>query len=249
MYKPNSEHCTSISAHSPGRSVCGTALVLALLCLGLSALAAPQSKAPAPQSPSTGPTPQSSYHEHAKTKPAVKPHPTIQISSEDAADAILADSLNRITDLADEHFHVGEWNHCINLLYVDVQGDPHNVDSFSNAAYLLWSTDRDPQGIAFLKKGIEANPDNFYMYDELGTHYWIHLHDASNAIPYLEKAIQFKCPFTTYHNLAFCYQKLGQWDKAVKTWETATRFTNDTQAQRHLKQAQEQLAKMQGGGK
>ena len=100
--------------------------------------------------------------------------------------------------------------------------------------------------ITDLKKGIEANPNTYYMYDELGTHYWIHLKDAASAIPYFEKAIKFECPFTTYHNLAFCYQKLGQWDKAVKTWETAARYTKDPVAPIKLKQAQAQLAKMQG---
>ena len=80
------------------------------------------------------------------------------------------------------------------------------------------------------------------MYDELAAHYWFRLKDPVSAIPYYEKAIKFPCGWPTYHSLAFCYQKLGQWDKAVKTWREATKFGDDPRAQALLRQAEAHLA-------
>jgi tetratricopeptide (TPR) repeat protein len=158
-------------------------------------------------------------------------------SAQETADAILADSLGRIYDQADEHFHHGEYNHIYNLNRIVVQGDPHNVEAYSNSAYYMWSSDRGEEAIAFLKQGIKANPNTYYMYDELGTYYWLHLKDAVSAIPYYEQAIKFKCPFFTLNLLAYCYEKTGAWDKAVATWRTATQFRDNPQAERHLAHA------------
>src|SRR5579871_6542159 len=118
---------------------------------------------------------------HAKAKP----HTAGPVEQQDVSDAVLGDTLNLLAmDKVDEHHHKGEFNHIINLYAIVVQGDPHNCDAYSNSAWLLWSSDRNDQAIAVLKKGITANPDRYDMYDELGTHYWIHLHDAQSALPY-----------------------------------------------------------------
>jgi hypothetical protein len=66
----------------------------------------------------------------------------------------------------------------------------------------------------------------------------------------LEKATQFKdCPSLTWHALAQCYEKGGQWDKAVKAWAAACRYPDDTLAPVRLKRAQAQLDKQRGSGK
>jgi tetratricopeptide (TPR) repeat protein len=165
------------------------------------------------------------------------------IADTDVADAIAADALNGLFKQADEHYDRGEWNHSLNLNRVVEAGDPHNVECYGNSALLLWSSDRGQEAIDQLKLGIANNPDSSFMYDELGTHYWIRLKDANNAVPYYEKAIQYKCGWTTYHNLAFCYQKLGRWESAVKTWKQATKFGDDIRAPILLKQAEAHLKK------
>ena len=159
------------------------------------------------------------------------------VSSQQAADAILADSLGRVFEQGDEHFHKGEYNHVVNLNSIVMEGDPHNVETYSNSAWLLWSTDRGDQAITVLKQGIKANPDTYYMYDEMGTHYWIRLHDPVTALPYYEQAVKFKCPFLTWHNLAHCYTKTQQWDKAVHAWEQAMDYSDDKVAPVQLARA------------
>jgi tetratricopeptide (TPR) repeat protein len=151
---------------------------------------------------------------------------TRPVAQQDVADAVLGDALNQLFEQADEHFHEGEYNHIINLYAIIVQGDPHNLEAWANGAYLLWSTERGQEAIAYLKAGITANPNTYYMYDELGTHYLINLRDPKSALPYCEQAVKFPAPFTTWHNLAFCYEKTGQWNKAVTAWEKAASFEN-----------------------
>ena len=162
-----------------------------------------------------------------------------------AADAILSGVMDDLSEQMDGHFHQGEYNHVVNLSRVIVQAEPQRVEAYGNAAWLLWSTDRNAEAIAFLKQGLDANPKTYYMYDELGTHYFTRLHDPKSAIPYYEKATAFKCPFVTLHALANCYEKTDQWAKSVAMWERATHFKDDKLAPVRLKRAQAELARRQ----
>jgi tetratricopeptide (TPR) repeat protein len=173
-------------------------------------------------------------------------HQPVKISSEDLADAILGNAIEEMYEAGDEFFHIGEWNHCINLYRVVENGDPHNVETYCNVAFLLWSSDRNAQAIDQLKLGLSNNPDTFYMYDELGSHYWLRLKDPVTALPYYEKAVKFQAPWSTYHNLAFVYQKLNRWQEAVDTWKQSTKFGDDRVAPIKLKQAEAHLKQMSG---
>lgn len=189
----------------------------------------PGAKKPAPASVSHLPT---GAKQKGKTKVILYP-----ASAQETADAIVADSLGRLFDQADEHFHHGEYNHVVALNRIVAQGDPHNVETYANSAWLLWSTDRNDEAIAMLKQGIKANSNTYYMYDELGSHYLIRLHDPVSAAPLYEKAVTFPCPYTTWHNLAHCYEKTKQWDKVVTAWEGAAQYGNDPLAQSRLARA------------
>jgi tetratricopeptide (TPR) repeat protein len=169
-------------------------------------------------------------------------------TEQDRADAIAAEALGLLYEQAnDAHYHKGEYNHIININQVVMEGDPHNMETYSNSAYLLWSTSRKEQGVAMLKKGIAANPDTYYLYDELGQYYWLHFKDYKNALPYLEKAAKFQhAGMNTWHSLANCYEKAGQWSKAVDAWSTACLDPNDKVAIVRLKKAKAELDKQQG---
>ena len=168
------------------------------------------------------------------------------VSQEKLADAILADTMQKLWDQSDAHFHKGEYSHIINLHRIIVQGDPGNLKAYENSAWLLWSTDRNEDAIAFLKQGVKANPSNFDLYDELGTHYATRLHDPAKAIPYYEEAVKYQCPYSTIHGLAHCYEKTNQWAKAVQAWEYAANYAEDPLAPRRLDRARAELAKRGG---
>ncbi len=186
----------------------------------------------------------------AKSQPVASHEPA---DERDIADAILTDALDKLWDQADEHWHKGEYNHYINMSRIVVQGDPRNVEAFSNGAYLLWSTGRIAEATAFLKQGLAPNSDSYYMFDELGAHFYYHLKDYASALSYYEKAVQFASPYITWSGLAHCYEKMNLWEKAVTAWERATvAIPNggaDAQtqvsltAQRNLMRAKAELAK------
>ena len=171
------------------------------------------------------------------------------VSQQQMADYILGDTMEALDSLRDVHFHEGEYNHIVNLSYILVQGVPYNMPAYADAAYLLWSTDRNDQAIAFLKQGLRANPNNYYMYDELGSHYLImHPSQPAKALPYYEQAVKFHCPYSPWHALARCYEQTNQWDKAVQAWQkAASSYPDDALAPVRMKRAKAELAKHQGG--
>jgi tetratricopeptide (TPR) repeat protein len=190
-------------------------------------------------------TAQNAPHKNA-AKPAAAVS-TAPMDTQDAANAILADSVSGLRAQVDRHFHEGEYNHIVNLERIIVQAEPADYHAYEDSAWLLWSMDRNAEAVAFLKQGLQANPKTFEFYDELGAHYLTRLHDAKSALPYYEQAIKFKCPFFTWNNLAHCYEKTNQWDKAVEAWQSAAKFPNNLIAVRRLERARHRLPQNSNG--
>ncbi len=163
-------------------------------------------------------------------------------TQEELVDAVLGDTMNKLWDQADEHFHLGEYNHTIGLNRIVVQGDPHNLEAYANSSWLLWSDGKNEDAEAFLQEGIAANPDTYYMYDEMGIYWLFERRDVKAALPYYEKAVKFDCPALTWNSLANCYEKTEQWQKAVTAWEKATLYPKNAVALVRLKRARARLA-------
>lgn len=167
-------------------------------------------------------------------------------SSEEMTELILGDSLHRLWVETDRHFHEGEYVHAVGLNRIIVQGDPSNFEAYATASWLLWSLGQTEPSIAILKQGIAVNPNDSYLYDELGKHYLINLKDHKNAIPYLEAATKLPCHWTTWNLLGTALEKANQWEKAVKVWEKASEFADNRVAPRRLRQAKDKLTAEQG---
>lgn len=162
----------------------------------------------------------------------------------------MADSLlDQLWVLTDMHWHKGEYNHNIHLSRMIIAGRPDNLDAYANSAWLLWSMNRDNEAVAMYKQGIQANPNTYYMYDELAYYYLTRKRDREKALPYYEKAASFKdCPASSLHMLAHCYEKTGRLEKALATWKRAAAIPDrsdapikhlQANAQRHLKRVQQ----------
>ena len=185
---------------------------------------------------------------HRTSKPKTAPkRAKVHLTPAQTADAILADTLDQVSEQGDRHFHEGEYNQIINLNRFIAQGNPGDLDAYANNAWLLWSTDRNDEAVTMLKQGLKANPDTYYMYDELGVHYLVRMKDPKTALPYFEQAIKFECPYNTWHSLAACYEKTNQWAKAVSAWESATKFKDDHLAPVRLERARKKLASQSSG--
>ncbi|MCX6379284.1 MAG: hypothetical protein NT023_07365 [Armatimonadetes bacterium] len=151
------------------------------------------------------------------------------------SDVVLQDVVNQLWKQADAHGHEGEYNHFINISRILMLSNPHEFEPFDTSAHLLWSTDRVDEGLKVLKQGLEANPNNYYFYDEIGMHYVIRVKDYKAAIPYYEKAIVLKCPWSSYNILATCYEKTGQPEKAIAILEKAAIYPENKVGQRRLR--------------
>lgn len=177
----------------------------------------------------------------APTKaPILKP-----VTDEQASLGITAASLVYLKEFADRHFDKGEYNHCISLNQVVLQGEPHEMDLYSDDAWLLWSTDRTPMAIATLKQGLDANKTTYYMYDELGQFYWLHLHKPYIALAYYKEAVKFPAPMVTWHGLAHCYEQSGDLKDAVKAWQHCCTIKGDAVAPIELGRVEVKLAEQE----
>lgn len=150
-------------------------------------------------------------------------------------DAMVEGVLNLMRQAIDAHWHKGEYNHIINLSRIVVAADPGDLETYANAGWLLWSMARDAEAVALYEQGIKANPNESYMYDEMGQYYYTRKKDMPLAIKYYEQAVRFKdVQPVTLHMLAHAYEKNGQRDKAIAIWERAARDPKDGVAKKTL---------------
>lgn len=150
------------------------------------------------------------------------------LSGEARAEAMTQQIVNQLRIAQDRHWHKGEYCHIVNLARIIAASDPHDLENYSQAGWLLWSMDRDADAVAMYKQGIAANPHTYYMYDELGWYYYNRKKDAANAVVYLQKAVeQPDCRAQAFHTLAHAYEKLGNLQKARDTWARAVALADN----------------------
>lgn len=72
---------------------------------------------------------------------------------------------------SDQAFHNGDYDRAVSLHRAIVALDPHDIESYSVAAWLLWSMEKPEDATAFLQRGLAANPESWEMWDSAGQHY------------------------------------------------------------------------------
>jgi len=149
-------------------------------------------------------------------EPPARPAGEFVLKGEDLS-ALTADEL---WTKADEYWHAGDYESCIAIDRRITELDPEDTEAYAVAAWLLWSLERGEEAIAELQRGIEANPENYHLYFELGFHYFGHLKQPEQGLPWLEKAVQYP-PYPVYvkRNLAHAYRAAGRYSEALATWE------------------------------
>lgn len=145
------------------------------------------------------------------------------------ADRIVEAVLVRLDAAGDAHWHKGEYNHIINLYKMTIAADPHDLDAYSNAGWLLWSLDKDAEAVALYNQGLKANPGSYYMYDELGQYYAVRKKNWAKALSYYQRAAGMKdCQPQSIHMLAHAYEHTGDLAKAEAAWQRAIEMPNNT---------------------
>ncbi len=138
------------------------------------------------------------------------------------SDAIVQHTLDNLVVLEDSHWHWGEYNHIVNLCRVQVEGDPANIEAYSDAGWLLESLGRNPEAADLYTLGARNNPKTYRLHWELGYHYGIFLKDWGRALPHLERAAaQADCPPISLHQLAHALERAGRLQDCLSIWKKA----------------------------
>lgn len=66
----------------------------------------------------------------------------------------------------DRYWHWGEYDRVVSLCRKIIVLDPHDIEAYTNAAWLLWSSDKDEEATAWYKEAMVANPEAWEPYWE-----------------------------------------------------------------------------------
>jgi len=139
---------------------------------------------------------------------------TAHASAREAVEALRTVNLA----LSDEYFHSGEWEKSVNVLDRLIALRPTDVESYANAAWLLWSTDQVERAMGYYQRMLENNPTNPEGYLTVGQYYFFTRQDYAAALPYLEKAVRFGAKPPQSHLYGHCLEKLGRIADALAFW-------------------------------
>jgi tetratricopeptide (TPR) repeat protein len=134
------------------------------------------------------------------------------------------DALWKQTDVA---FHNGDYPRAIALHRQITAIDPTDVESYSNAAWLLWSSGKGTEALTHLQKGIKANPKNPQMWETLGDHLGSFRKRPRDAQIAYTRALQYSKPGANTQmlrrRLAHAAERAGDLRTSVATWRGLVR--------------------------
>ncbi|MFB3879972.1 MAG: tetratricopeptide repeat protein [Armatimonadota bacterium] len=156
------------------------------------------------------------------------------------AERRVADSRDFLTDMlwtkTEDYWHVGRWDEAIRLCRQIVQVDPHFVEAYTGAAYLLYSTDKDREAVELFRAGIAANPRNYDLPHEFGM-YYMYRHKWDLAVEQFRKATELGAPRTMQHMLPNALERGGRLEEALAQWQRILKeYPDDAIAKRKIEQ-------------
>ena len=107
-----------------------------------------------------------------------------------------------------------------------VEKNPKHFDAYLAISICYAKKGEWEQSVEFCKKAIEANPKSYEANNQMGLVYYCR-EEISEAVKYYETALKLKPEgdFKIYSNLGYAYEKVGQYDKAVKIFsQLVTKF-------------------------
>jgi tetratricopeptide (TPR) repeat protein len=137
------------------------------------------------------------------------------------------EKLDALWKQSDKAFHAGNYPRAVNFHRQIVAIDPTDVESYSNAAWLLWSMGKGNDALAFLQKGIKANPKKAEMWEALGNHYGSFLKRPHEAQVAYTRAVQYSPRGANIQllrrRLAHAAEGAGDLQTSIATWRALVR--------------------------
>jgi tetratricopeptide (TPR) repeat protein len=141
----------------------------------------------------------------------------------------------------EDYWHVGKWDEAIRLCRQIVEVDPHFVEAYTGAAFLLYSMDKDEEAIELFRAGIAANPKDYDLPHEFGM-YYMYRHKYDLAAEQFARSVELGSPHTMQHMLGNALERAGRPDEALRVWQgILKRFPNDPIAKQHIGELQKEL--------
>ncbi|MBC8101599.1 MAG: hypothetical protein H7Z41_03315 [Cytophagales bacterium] len=137
---------------------------------------------------------------------------------------------------SDTFFHSGNYDAILPCIRLITWLDPNWLDPYATGAWhMMYNfTDTDqrsdrrylPAGLALLKEGIDNNSGQYDMYKEMGWNNYDKIKNFSEAAKYYKLGMENDKDFDITqieHALAHSYEKSGQTELAIATWEDAVK--------------------------
>ncbi len=161
------------------------------------------------------------------------------------AERRIGESRDFLADLLWEHtevyWHTGGWDEVIALCRRIIEIDPHFVEAYNGAAWMLWSMDRDEEAVELYRAGIAANPDEFVIHHEFGM-YYRHQEQWDEAAEQFRKSVERGAPRYFQHMLPGALERGGRKREALAEWRALLeRMPDDPIAKRHIEDLESQL--------
>lgn len=153
-----------------------------------------------------------------------------------------ARTLDRLWEQSDEAFHKGDYPLAIRLHKAIVALDPHDVESYSDAAWLMWSMGNGDEAQQHINRGLAANPKNWKMWDAAGQQDDLQKY-FSKAEDAFKHAVKFLPPKEDSQmlrrRLAHAAEDAGDLTTALQTWKKLVAdFPKEAVNQNNLKRVQ-----------
>ena len=160
------------------------------------------------------------------------------------ANGIVSGVVDTLWNQTDTYWHGGDYPRIVALDRIITEADPQFLEAYSTGGWLMDSLGRTQDAEAYYTLGTRNNPHAEYAYWNLGFFYFGTAHDYPAAARAFRLAVQQ--PDADLHDwkmLAHSYEKAGQWDTAVETWQQIrARYPHDLSVDRLLAEAERKRA-------
>ncbi|MGI4789984.1 MAG: tetratricopeptide repeat protein [Janthinobacterium lividum] len=136
------------------------------------------------------------------------------------ADGIVAGIVDKLWTQTDVYWHAGDYPRIVAVDRLITEADPQFLEAYSNGGWLMDSLGRTQDAEAYYTLGTRNNPHAEYAFWNLGFFYFNTPHNYPAAARAFRSAVQQpEADLRDWKMLAHSYEKSGQWDDAVSTWQ------------------------------
>ena len=176
-------------------------------------------------------------------------HAPSQAAQQIQVDGIVGGVVDQLWRQTDDYWHRGDYPRIITLDRIITQADPQFLEAYSTGGWLMESLGRTQDAEAFYTLGTQNNPHAAYAYWNLGFFQFNTTHDyRAAALAFQKDTAQADAGLNDWKMLGHAYEKAGEWDAAVQTWQTIKRrWPTGMSVDRLLREAEEKRRKAQAG--